>query len=353
MQVVVVGGGAIGMLVAGSLAQAGTPPALLTRARSIAAITKESLQIDVAGEIKHIHDLILADTPAALPATHHQPDLAILCVKGYDTPEAIETLRVLEPRQVLTLQNGIGNEEQLSAALGGTAIISGAITTSVDLVDLHTIAVTKVGGIGIAACDPYGSPAPVAAILEQAGFRVARYDDYRAMKWSKALLNMLGNASSAILDLPVDQVYADRRMIAIECRIIRESLAVMRQMRIQPLNLPRYPAALLARAITWLPAPILFPVLRGKVAGGRGGKDPSLLRDLRSGRTRSEGELLYGAVAREAARQGLKAPVNATIWNILSGIATGQIDWDEYRGKPEVLLQAINSRRAARVPPAR
>jgi 2-dehydropantoate 2-reductase len=77
------------------------------------------------------------------------------------------------------------------------------------------------------------------------------------------------------------------------------------------------------------------------VAGGRGGKDPSLLRDLRAGRRRSEGEFLYGAIAAEAARQSIPVPVNAGLWRVLGGIAAGDIAWEEYRGKPETLLAAV------------
>jgi 2-dehydropantoate 2-reductase len=158
------------------------------------------------------------------------------------------------------------------------------------------------------------------------------------MKWSKALLNMLGNASAAILAMSVAEVYADDRLVAMERRAFREALAVMRMIGARPVDLPSYPAALLSRAMTWLPAPLLFPVLRKVVAGGRGGKDPSLLRDLRAGRRRSEGEFLYGAIAAEAARQGVPAPVNASLWRVLGGIAAGDIAWDAYRGKPEKLL---------------
>jgi 2-dehydropantoate 2-reductase len=114
-------------------------------------------------------------------------------------------------------------------------------------------------------------------------------------------------------------------------------------MHARPVNLPRYPAALLARGVAWAPQPILYPVLRRMVGGGRGGKDPSLLRDLRAGRTRSEGEFLYGAVAEAARRHGLPAPVNAALWRILGGIARGELEWAHYRDQPERLLAELQA----------
>ncbi|WP_322495924.1 ketopantoate reductase C-terminal domain-containing protein, partial [Chloroflexus sp.] len=71
-------------------------------------------------------------------------------------------------------------------------------------------------------------------------------------------------------------------------------------------------------------------------------KDPSLLRDLRAGRTRSEGEFLYGAVVAATAAHGLAAPVNAGLWRVLGGIARGELAWDDYRGQPERLLAACS-----------
>ncbi|NNJ09484.1 ketopantoate reductase family protein [Chloroflexales bacterium ZM16-3] len=343
MSIVVVGGGAIGLLVSGRLAIAGRDPVtLLARSSSVEALAARPLSISLKGAAAiPVPQLRVAASVADLTADCRQPDLAILCVKGYDTPGAIATLRDLGAAHVLTLQNGIGNEEVLAEALGPEHVISGAITTSVDLADPTEIIITKEGGIGLAPFGRTPALAPWVAALTAAGFRTNTYNNHRSMKWSKALLNMLGNASAAILAMPVAEVYADSRLVAMERRAFREALSVMARIGAKPIDLPSYPAALLSRAMVWLPAPLLFPVLRNVVAGGRGGKDPSLLRDLRAGRRRSEGEFLYGAIAAEAARVGLPAPVNAGLWRTLDGIAAGDIPWEDYRGQPDKLLSAV------------
>jgi 2-dehydropantoate 2-reductase len=339
MSIVTVGAGAIGLLVAARLAQSpgAAPSALLARPRGAAALHADPLQISGALELR-VPELQVAGSVAELPAAVQRPQLAILAVKGYDTAEAISTLQQLAPQTILTLQNGLGNEERLAAAFGADRILSGAITTSVDAQSATRIAVTKLGGIGLA---PVGNVDPTYAqqALSNAGFRVEVFADYRAMKWSKALLNMLGNATAAILDWPVADVYADRRLIALETAALREALAVMDQLKLRPHNLPRYPAALLAFGLRRLPAALFVPLLRGRVAGGRGGKAPSLLRDLQAGRNRSEGEFLYGAVADAAAACGLPAPVNAALWRMLGSIARGEAAWDDYRGRPDRVLQ--------------
>jgi 2-dehydropantoate 2-reductase len=345
---VVIGGGAIGLLVAGKLAQAGEAVALLARRAAAEASARYGLRIAQGGSVGATPPIPAAAEAEALPAAFQRPELAVLCVKSYDTAGALPALLALRPAHTLTLQNGIGNEERLAETLGAAQVLSGAITSSVTTQPAETgptlVAVTKRGGIGVAPVHAEGSPAAAraASLLSAAGFALRGYEDYRALKWSKALLNMLGNATAAILDTPVDEVYADGRLVALERRAFMEALAVMRRLGIRPLNLPRYPAALLALAMR-LPPPLLYPILRRAVAGGRGGKEPSLLGDLRRGSKHSEGEVLYGAVAHAAGQAGVAAPVNAALWRTLQAVASGAEPWERYRHKPDELLSVVSS----------
>jgi 2-dehydropantoate 2-reductase len=117
-----------------------------------------------------------------------------------------------------------------------------------------------------------------------------------------------------------------------------EAIAVMRRLRIQPVNLIDYPSAVLASSAAVLPSPVLRVVLAKRVASGRGGKLPSLLMDLRARRRRSEVGALNGAVAAHAANAGVEAPANAAVARVVAGIAAGTLRWDDYRGHPDRLL---------------
>lgn len=348
MSIVVVGGGAIGLQVAGRLTLAQTEPtALLARPAGVEALHANPLRIASSNGVQQVA-LAAAGDPAELPEACRRPDLAILCVKSYDTSGAIATLHALAPRQVLSLQNGIGNEERLVAAFGPSRVIAGAITTSVEIASPTAITVTKAGGVALAPMDPATDLSRWLAAFRSAGFPTRAYADPRALKWSKALLNMFGNALAAILDMPVERIYADKRLIDLDLRAVREALAVMECMGARPVNLPGYPAATIIRISRLIPDALLRPLLRRLVTGGRGGKAPSLLRDLRAGRRQSEGEFLYGAVAAEAAARGVPAPVNTALWRILGGIVRGEIAWAAYRGQPERLLAELNNLSAHR-----
>ena len=343
MSIVVVGAGAIGLLVAGRLAQSSMETVLLARPKVAAAIAQQRLRIKQNGNLQVVDELNVISDPAALCNHADSPDLAILCVKGYDTVSALPALEALRPRLILTLQNGIGNEAILAERFGARRVISGAITSSVEIEAPGSVTVTKQGGIGLAALSRSTTVDRWVSMFDAAGFATRSYADYQALKWSKAMLNMLGNATAAILDMTVAEVYADPRLVALERRALLEALHVMDRLGIRPVNLPRYPAALLAAVIRWAPDKLIDPLLRRKIAGGRGGKTPSLHLDLVRGNGRSEGEFLYGAVFCAARDAGLEAPVNRALWETLHGLINQTLDWEDFRRKPERLLAAIAS----------
>jgi 2-dehydropantoate 2-reductase len=342
--IVVVGAGAIGLLVAGQLADSGQPTILLARPAVAAAIERQRLRVLQDGLLHVAESLTTITDPAAL-REQEPPELAILCVKAYDTAGALPALQALNAQTILTLQNGIGSEEILADCFGTGRVISGVITSSVEIASPGRIEVVKRGGIGLAALAPEAQAATTRALaaMRGAGYDALEFADYRALKWSKALLNMLGNATAAILDMTVEQVYSDARLVALERRGFLETLAVMDALDIAPVSLPRYPVRLLAGAMRHMPAILLNPVLRRKIAGGRGGKPPSLQLGLAQGNPRSEGEFLYGAVARAGAAAGVDTPINRALWETLHAIASGAVAWDVYRGKPERLIEAIVS----------
>lgn len=338
MAIVIIGGGAIGLLITGRLTQASHPTALVARPATVQALGSAPLHIQHPPHSHTIPHIVAATQPDTLPDAYHRPDLAILCIKGYATTSALPTLDALEPRHILTLQNGLGNEEILAAHFGSDRVLSGIITSSVEPDTSNSITVTKAGGIGLAPLS--GSPdlSPHAQTFQSAGLPTHTHPDYRALKWSKTLLNILGNATSAILDMPVEATYTNRAIVALERRAFLEGLSVMQRLNIAPINLPGYPTTLLARAMRSMPFPLLWQLLRRTIAGGRGGKAPSLQRDLHQGRTQSENDNLYGAIAHTASELDMHAPVNTALWYALNSIITGAIPWEYFKGNPERLL---------------
>jgi 2-dehydropantoate 2-reductase len=161
------------------------------------------------------------------------------------------------------------------------------------------------------------------------------------MKWSKLFTNLVGNAASAILDLPVADIFAHPRLYALEAAALRECLAVMLALSHPVVDLPGVPVRLLAWAVQRLPAALARPLLRRAVGAGRGGKMPSLHVDLHGGRGRTEVEWLNGAVARHAAAHALPAPVNQLLCDTVVALASGRLDPAAFRRNPSALLTLL------------
>jgi 2-dehydropantoate 2-reductase len=162
------------------------------------------------------------------------------------------------------------------------------------------------------------------------------------MKWSKLLTNLIGNATSAILDLSVAELFADRRLFAVEMEVLRECLAVMRALKFSALDLPGTPVRALALG-AGLPAPLAQPLMRRGVGAGRGGKMPSFHIDLHAGRGMTEVRWLNGAVVKYGAAHSVAAPVNQALTETLEALTTGRLNKEDFRRKPEALLRLIKA----------
>jgi 2-dehydropantoate 2-reductase len=160
------------------------------------------------------------------------------------------------------------------------------------------------------------------------------------MKWSKLVANLVGNASSAILDLSPAEIYADPRTFWIERQQLLEAIAVMRRLQLVPVALPGADVRLLAIAAS-LPTPISRAILQRVVGGARGGKDPSLRIHARSGSGPSEVRWLNGAVVREAERQGLPAPVNRRLTELVEEVLRNPERRAWYERRPDRLAGEI------------
>jgi len=339
------GAGAIGSLVGGRLAAAGNDVTLVGRPALVNAVNARGLVIVDSHNGSCVHSVRAVSAVEEIQQEEAGFDLIVITVKVYDTLDAATSLLPLATRgtSVLVLQNGVGGDEIAKQVLEGSVLYSAIITLVVGVLEPGRVRLTtRKGGVGLAPANSGRSLTALADLLRQAGFNVRTYDNYRAMKWSKLLLNLLANASPAILDMPPDEVFADSRLSMLEVTAFREALAVMRGMGLSPVSLPDYPVPLFAWALSTLPLVLLRPLFQRLVAGGRGGKMPSLHIDLSRGKGKSEVEYLNGAVVRAAQQLNIRVPANEALYAALAGIVEGEIPWEDYRGRPDALLRRAN-----------
>jgi 2-dehydropantoate 2-reductase len=123
MKIVVVGAGGVGGYFGGRLAAAGHEVAMLARGEHLAALREHGLQVrSIKGDFTV--SVQVADDPAAFGAC----DVVLFCVKSFDTDAAAARLVPLlrSDTAVVSLQNGIDNEDRIAAVIGDQHVVGGA-----------------------------------------------------------------------------------------------------------------------------------------------------------------------------------------------------------------------------------
>lgn len=339
MRFLFLGAGAIGTYVGGSLAAAGEDVAFVERPEAAEAIRAAGLRVHTASGTRTVTDAVLHTSASdALAAGPY--DIAVFALKSFDTRTALTELvdSGHEVPTVLSLQNGVDNEAVIAETLGPGRVIAGTVATAVSKPGVGEVVEEKHRGIGVALGHPL-STALVDA-LNRAGLSGRAFADAGSMKWSKLLTNLTGNATSAILDRTVAELFADRRTYLLEVAVLRECLAVMRAKNLRVVDLPGTPVRALALA-TRLPRVIAQPALTRALGAGRGDKMPSFHIDLHGGRGRTEVSFLNGAVAREGLALGVSTRVNALLTDTLEALSAGDLPLDAFRHDPDALLAKL------------
>jgi 2-dehydropantoate 2-reductase len=203
-------------------------------------------------------------------------------------------------------------------------------------------------GVAVVGGDGAGAATLVAELLAgswtRAGLPARVYPEAAAMKWSKLLGNLVGNATSAILDMNPGDIYADPRTYPVERDQLHEAVAVMRALGLRPVSLPGADVSLLLRGLA-LPVVIGRPIVSRAIAGARGGKSPSLRLHVRrdGAGLPTEARWLNGAVAAGAERAGVAAPVNAGLAALVDEVAANAERAVWFAGRPDRLVEALEA----------
>jgi 2-dehydropantoate 2-reductase len=123
MRVLVVGAGGVGRFFGARLARAGVPVTFLARGPHWDAIRRDGLRVRSAADGEWTVKVDATDDPRELTPV----DVVLFCVKSFDTPAAAEAIRpAIGPETaVVSLQNGVDNEDALARSLGAGHAVGG------------------------------------------------------------------------------------------------------------------------------------------------------------------------------------------------------------------------------------
>ncbi len=342
MKILIYGAGAVGGYIGGKLAHGGHDVSVLVRGVTAEAIDAYGLVINSTQEKIITHPkTVLSIAQAFQDGTQY--DLIVMGMKSYDLRAALDPLVAFcpHPPTIITTQNGIGVEDILIEQYGAERIIAGSFTIPISKETTNQILVETDGGIGLSPTQPKQKIKEWVNLFKEANIKTAEVRDYEAMKWSKALLNIVGNATSAILNRPPTTIYKSEKMFNLEMRMLEEALAVMKARQLKIVDLPNWSAGKLAFGLRRLPKGLLKPILTGIVSRGRGDKMPSFYLDLNASKGKSEVVFHNGAIAKVGKECGVPTPVNAALADVLMKLTREEMDWREFDGRPKQLFLEV------------
>jgi 2-dehydropantoate 2-reductase len=344
MKILVYGAGAVGGYLGGRLARSGHDVTLITRQYIAETINNSGLSLTEAGQTINARPKAVDSVAQAFMGDENSYDLIIMSMKSYDLVPALDPLVAFcpHPSVIITMQNGINVEQPLIDQYGAEHIIAGSLTTPIHKETPTSLVVSRRDrGLGLSPTRRRQNIKQWQEVFQKAGIKSVGVADYHSMKWSKALLNILGNATSAILNRTPGVIYKSPTLFELELRMVRETLVVMDSLNLKIVDLPGSPTSRLVTGLQRMPQMLLKPLMTNLVAKGRGGKMPSFHIDLASGKGKCEVEYHNGAIAKAGQAQGITTPVNYVLNDLLMKLAREEVDWRVYDGKPKMLLQEI------------
>ncbi len=331
----IIGAGAIGLYIGGSLIQAGHSVVFLNRPNR--PEHTEEITVNLQDHSFSTPGNFKSSLSDSIQNNHF--DSAILAVKSYDTEDVLSEIapfaKVFPP--ILCLQNGIENEEKIASVIGKEKIIPATLTSAVGKPNKYESTLEKLRGVGISSRHPLSKQ--IFQAFLQAKLNPQLIEDATAMKWSKMLTNLIGNATSAILGLPPKEVFSNNEIFHLEILQLKETLQVMHAIPTRVINLPGTPINPLMNIVQHFPEWISKPLFVKVVAGGRGDKMPSFYIDLHSNNSRSEVNFLNGAVVRYGQKLQIATPANKFLTHTLENMIAKSISIDTYKSNPHQLYK--------------
>ena len=349
LEPLVVGAGNIGKLFAACLGASSGAPVLVKEAGTFAEALRRSGILVRAGD-RELRSQVEVVTRFG-DIEPGRPRLVFFCVKTYDLEGCLRELKAsgVEVAATVTPLNGLGIEEKVAEYFPDAQIVASSVTFPIEQEGPGVARITNPrGGIAFAPFSgaKRGMAEDLARCVARAGFEAAVCADSAGMRWSKLLLNVIANASSAIVDMSAAEIYSNRYSSLVERLMIREFFATAKALNIRFVALPKYSLTTL-RLIGRLASPpvplFLFQQLFGsRVGRARGDKRASFDLDLNVlGRCRTEVAWYNGGIAACARRAGRRAPCNEALTEILERVASDPSRREAYRKAPERLYREV------------
>lgn len=299
MRIVIMGAGALGSVIGGFLSK-NNNVTLIGRLPHVNKIKKDGLKISgIWGE--HVFYPEVCTSPKEVKEI---PELIIITTKAYDTAKALSQLECIisEENYVMSMQNGIGNEEIIASYVGKERTLGGmAIFGAIMVAPGHSKVTVYASECLVGSLVKDMEIAKrIAKILDNAGIPTKATDDIIRDKWMKAFYNIALNPLSAILDKEYGFLGKHENAKKIIKHLLREAFEVAKA---EGVNL-KY---------DWQG---YYNYLINKQLPPTAKHISSMLQDLKRGK-KTEIDYLNGMIVKLGKKHGIATKANEIITNII------------------------------------
>ena len=273
--------------------------ALVRRPQQAEALNREGLRVTSAAAGHTFTAAVRATSnPRELPPF----DLGIVACKATQTEEAFAPVgQLFDKGAVISAQNGLGSEEIIARHTRGWVIRGTTFMSGTRHSDTH-VQYELDTATWIGPFEPRGTPFSVvqqaAELIVAGGLKAEALADARPAQWSKLIFNSSVNAASALTELPHSPHFSAEREFS---------------------DLGHLLHALIGEGKTVAAAAGVElhedPWEMNKI-GAQTNHPPSMLYDIRH-HLPTEIDFLCGAIAREAQRAGVPAPLHTAMYRLI------------------------------------
>jgi 2-dehydropantoate 2-reductase len=297
VRIAVFGTGGVGGYYGGRLARAGLDVQFLARGEHLRVLRDAGLRVrSVKGDFNV--RVSATDRTEEIGAS----DYVLFCVKSFDTEEAAQALKPLIDSEtaVVSLQNGIDNEEKIAEQVGWEHVMGGAAYVFSTIAEPGVIEHTG-GPDRIAFGEWDGNESPRARellqIFQKAEIDAALSDDIRAVLWEKFAFICAQAGVTAAVRLPIGDIRAVPEGLELFRCVVEEVREVAAAEGVGlAADAADRAAALVQKLEPSATSSLHFDMTHGK---------------------RMELETLHGTVVRRAKRHGIAAPMSEAIYSVL------------------------------------
>jgi 2-dehydropantoate 2-reductase len=298
-KVSIIGCGAIGSLYAAHLARVAEVWAFVRREDHARALNRDGLRVSGT------HDFAVTLKATTDPNDIPDCDLGIVATKATQVEDSFRLVaRRFDKGAVLSAQNGVGSEEIIAAltrgyVIRGTTFMSGTRHTDTH-VQYELDTPTWMGPF-----EPSGTPYAVvrqaADLIIAGGLKAEALEDAKPAQWSKLIFNSSVNCVSALTGLPHSPHFADETKFSDLGHLLRALIEEGKHVaEAAGIHLHEDPWAM------------------NKI-GAMTNHPTSMLYDIRH-QLPTEVDFLSGAIAREAERVGVAAPLHTAVYRLIKAV---------------------------------